>query len=78
MFVNIHTDLDNLEQVTNTLTGILPYVELKRLDTLDKGMDLSFICKAQSLEQISKMKDAIQKLSENTRLSIIDQPDLIL
>ena len=78
MFVNIHTDLDNLEQVTGTLTDILPYVELKRLDTLDKGMDLSFICKADSLEQISKMKDAIQKLSENTRLSIIDQPDLIL
>lgn len=78
MFVNIHTDLDNLEQITKTLTAILPYVELKRLDTLDKGMDLSFICKAESLDQISKMKDAVQQLSENTRLSIIDQPDLIL
>ena len=78
LFVNINTDLDNLDQITKVLTEILPYVELKRLDTLEKGMNLSFICKAESLEQISNLKDRVQQLSEATRLSIIDQPDLIL
>ena len=78
MFVNIHTDVENLSQITKVLTDAFPYVELKRLDTLEKGLDLSFICKADSLEQISTVKDEIQKLSKATRLSIIDQPDLIV
>ena len=78
LFVNINTDIDNLNQITKVLTDTLPYVELKRLDTLEKGLDLSFICKAESLEQTSTLKDRVQQLSDATRLSIIDQPDLIL
>lgn len=78
MFININTDIEDLDKVTKLLGGIFPYVELKRLDTLDKGMDLSFICKADSLNQISKAKNEISQLSASTRLSIIDQPDLII
>ena len=78
LFVNIRTDLDDLEQVSKALTDILPYVELKRLDTLDKGMALSFICKAENLQQISQLKNAVLGLSDATQLSIIDQPDLIV
>ncbi len=78
MFVNINTDVEDLDKITNLLSSIFPYVELKRLDTLDKGMDLSFICKAESLEQLSKAKNEITQLSEQTSLSIVDQPDLIV
>lgn len=78
LFVNIQTDVNDLNQITKVLTDILPYVELKRLDTLDEGLALSFICKAESLQQIGKLKDAVQQLSDATRLSIIDQPDLIV
>lgn len=78
LFVNINTDLEDLTKVTNVLSNVFSYVELKRMDTLEKGMDLSFICKAEQLEQLSKAKDEITQLSEKTRLSIIDQPDLIV
>jgi uncharacterized membrane protein YhiD involved in acid resistance len=78
MFINISTDTEDLDKITKVLAGIFPYVELKRLDTLDTGMDLSFVCKADSLDQLSKVKKEISNLSENTRLSIIDQPDLII
>lgn len=78
MFVNISTDIDDLNKVTQLLSDIFPYVELKRLDTLEKGMDVSFICKADSLEQLAKAKNEITQLSEQTRLSIVDQPDLIV
>ena len=54
------------------------YVELKRMDTLEKGLDLSFICKADSLQQLSDAKNKITGLSAATRLSIVDQPDLII
>ncbi len=78
MFVNINTDLEDLKKITNLLSSIFPYVELKRLDTMDKGMDLSFICKADSLDQLSRAKNEITQLSEQTKLSIVDQPDLIV
>lgn len=78
MFVNISTDTEDLDKITKMLSAIFPYVELKRLDTLEKGMDLSFICKADSLDQLSRAKNEITQLSEQTRLSIVDQPDLIV
>ncbi len=78
MFVNISTDTDDLVKITELLSKSFPYVELKRMDTLDKGLDLSFICKADSIQQISEVKNSISGLSVATRLSIVDQPDLII
>ena len=78
LFINISTDIEQLEAITGILARHLTYVELKRLDTLEKGLDLSFIGKAGSLEALSKVKEEITQLSEATRLSIIDQPELIV
>lgn len=78
MYVNITTDIDDLERITKTLIDIFPYVELKRLDTLEQGLDTSFICKAESIDQIAKVKNKVMGLSDKTRLSIVGQPDLIL
>ena len=78
LFVNISTDLDDLEKIAKILTDTLPYVELKRMDTLEKGLDLSFICKAESINQINELRTKITALSDATRLSVIDQPELIL
>ena len=78
MFVNIYTDTEDLEQISQLLTDIFPYVELKRMDTLRPGLDLSFVCKADNLQQIEQARTAVTALSEATRLSIVDQPDLII
>lgn len=78
MFVNIQTDEENLTKITSLLTNLLPYVELKRMDTLEKGLDLSYICKADSIDQLEQLKNNLKNLSDNTKLSIIDQPDLIV
>lgn len=78
LFVNISTDEEDLIKITNLLTNTFSYVELKRLDTLEKGLDVSFICKAESFEQLNKAKNEITQLSEKTRLSIVDQPDMIV
>ena len=78
MYVNINTDKTDLTAIANILTKTLPYVELKRMDTLENGMDLSFICKAKSLQQIDELSKKIRDISPNTHLSIIDEPDLIV
>ncbi|MBR9923168.1 MAG: DUF4956 domain-containing protein [Bacteroidetes bacterium] len=78
MFVNINTDIEDLDQIVQVLTNVFPFVELKRMDTLDKGLDLSFICKATDIRQLSQLRDALKELSGNTSLSVVDQPDLIV
>jgi len=60
LFVNIHTDIDDLERITQILSDRLPYVELKRLDTLEQGLDLSYICKANTLAEITEIKEAVK------------------
>jgi len=37
MFINITTEEEDLEQITNILTGVFTYVELKRMDSLKCG-----------------------------------------
>ena len=78
LFVNIQTDQEDIEAVAGILSKHLMYVELKRMDTLDKGMDLSFVCRAKALGNIAQLKAEVLQLSPSTRLSVIDQPDLIV
>jgi len=78
LFVNIQTDQEDVEAIAGILTRHLLYVELKRMDTLEQGMDLSFVCRAKELGDIARLKTAMQELSPATRLSVIDQPDLIV
>lgn len=78
LFVNIATDVEDLEKISAILAANLPYVELKRMDTLDKGLDLSFVGRAETVGQLNSLKNALLQLSEHTRVSIIDQPELIL
>mgnify|MGYP001086895244 CR=1 FL=1 len=79
MYLNINTDVTDLEKISAVVTGVLPYVDLKRMDVLpnNQGLDLSFITKADSLKQINELKNKLSSLSPNTSLSIVDQPDLI-
>jgi Domain of unknown function (DUF4956) len=73
LFVHINTDLSDLQAFSNCLQGIFPYVELRRVDTLpDKGMSLTFICKADTLNQFIAAKDALSALSEKTMVSMVE------
>lgn len=76
MFINIRTDQTDLQGITKLLTNTLPYVELRRLDNTDTGLDLSFVCKAKNLQHIEQVSTALTSLSPATRFSMIDQPDI--
>jgi uncharacterized membrane protein YhiD involved in acid resistance len=78
LFINITTDVEDLEKISALLTAHLPYVELKRMDTLEKGLDLSFVGRAETVAQLNGLKNALLQLSDHTRVSIIDQPELII
>ncbi len=79
LFINITTDLRDLTLVSNTVTQHLSSVELRRMDTpATGGLDLTYIGRAADLQQLSKLTAAVTALSPTTRLSVIDQPDLIM
>ena len=78
LYINIHTDIEKIGTINDLLSKSFHYVELKRMDMLDKGMDLSYICKAESVEQLDEVKQNLAELSPVSKMSIIDQPDLII
>lgn len=78
LFVHIQTDIDDFSRITELVTETLTYVELKRMDTLEKGLNLSFVVRAEGLEQLNELKKVITGLSPATRLSVIDQPEVLL
>ena len=76
LYINIQTDLNDLQKITKLLSSHLPYVELKRIDNTDKGLDLSFLCRVENLGQMENLSAALQGLSTATRFSMIDQPEV--
>lgn len=78
LYVNISTDSNDLERINTLLSDTFHYVELKRLDTLGSGLDLSYICKAKGIQDIEQLRRQIADISPLTTLSIVDQPDLIV
>lgn len=78
LYINIRTDLNNIVEIEKLLSTIFKDVNLKRMDTLKNGLDLSFVCNMESVDQLQTLKEALNERSEDTLLSIIDQPDLII
>ena len=78
MYINIETDQNDLQGISQLLSNSLKYVELKRMDTVEGGLSLSFIGKADSVQEIDAVRKEVQALSPATKLSIVEQPDLIL
>ena len=75
-YVNVTTDLSDVVKVHDALKNHFNFIELKRLDTFETGLDLSFICKGSTIQKIQDAKESLTSLSSATKISIIDQPDL--
>ncbi|MEO1451857.1 MAG: DUF4956 domain-containing protein [Bacteroidota bacterium] len=78
MYINISTDVEDMERVAGILGQHLAHVELKRVDQTPSGMQLSFIIKSDSLQHLVATQQALKALSEATSFSVVDQPDLII
>lgn len=78
LYVNISTNITEITPINDILKSSFTYVELKRFDTLESGLEISYICKANDVEQIDAARKALLELSPATTISVIDQPDLIV
>lgn len=78
LYVNIASETTNIDAFINILRDKMDYVELKRMDRMSTGVDITFICKAPSLDAVTAMQEQIVTSTPNTTVSIVDQPDLIV
>lgn len=78
LFINITTDQEDLDAINAVLLEHLTYLELKRMDTLSPGLDLSFVGRADTPEALNKLQQAVRQISPGTRLSLLEQPELIV
>jgi len=77
-YLNIQTDVEDIEKISAILTGLFPFVELKRVDHHAAGLNLSFRIKVDSIEEIAKLQQSLSSLSAKTHFSMVDQPELAL
>lgn len=77
-FLNIKMHSGDVKEVTDKLSGLLPYLELKRADSNSDMTYLSYVCRVKSVDQLHKVQQLIKELDASAEISFIDQPDLIL
>ncbi|MEL7534423.1 MAG: DUF4956 domain-containing protein, partial [Bacteroidota bacterium] len=78
MFLNIRTQLDDLAKISDTLLGVFPFVELKRMDTKGEGLTLSFRVQSASVAEIDAGRKALLALDPSLSISMVDQPELVI
>lgn len=78
MFVNIQTSQKDIRTVTQLLEDVLPYVELKRMDMKSSGLFVSVITKSSSVEHLAKLQERFFEIDEDAKISVVEQPNLIL
>lgn len=78
MYVHIDTDTDDLQRITGLLTDTLNFVELKRMDTADKGLSLSYIVRADTVDQLNTLREKVTSISDGTSLSVIERPEIVV
>lgn len=77
MYLNISTSHKDLAEITDTLSGIFSYLELKRVDETQDRMNVSFIVGSQNLGQIEEAKNALMARDADTRISFIEQRNIV-
>jgi hypothetical protein len=79
VYLNISTDINDLNVIILILENNSVSYDLKRMDAQSdrSGLDLSFTCKCKTIQEISNLKESLLKISDHTKISIIEKPDLI-
>jgi len=78
MYVNIETDTVDLKGITAILSETLSFVELKRMDSLDPGLSLSYVVRAENLDQLDALRERVLKISSTTSLSVVERPEIVV
>lgn len=76
--IHIRIKEKSIEKVSDIFLQYLPFVELKRTDLLADGLDLTFICQAETVKQFDDLKTALLNIDEGLSFSMVDNPGMIV
>ena len=68
----------SIQKISDIFLKHLPYVELKRMDLLADGLDLTYICQADSVGQFDDLKEELSQLDKGIIFSLVDNPGMIV
>lgn len=77
MYLNISTSHKDLGAITDALSGIFSYLELKRVDETQDRLNVSFVVGSSNMGQIEKARNELMAFSPDTRISFIEQRNIV-
>ncbi|MBK8502326.1 MAG: hypothetical protein IPL46_09005 [Saprospiraceae bacterium] len=76
MYINIRTDITDVKNIVSIIEKHFQYLSLKRMDQREGKVNLTFVCKANSLDSLDAARESLTSLSDQTSVSFIDKPDM--
>ena len=76
--IHIRIKEKSIEKVSRIFLQHLSFVELKRTDLLTDGLDLTFICQAETVKQFDDLKNALLSIDQELSFSMVDNPGMIV
>ena len=76
MYINIRTDITDVKTIVEIIEKYFTFLSLQRLDQQDDTINLTFICKAENLDNLDQARRSLVDLSPQTSVSFIDKPEL--
>jgi len=77
-FLNIQTSIDDITKLVTLIEPHTSYLEIKRVDGLNTGINASFLCALEGPNQLQQILNAVGKIDSTAKVSFVEQPELIL
>ncbi|MDF1699298.1 MAG: DUF4956 domain-containing protein [Saprospiraceae bacterium] len=77
-FLNVSTKNKNVTAITASIEPHTSYLEIKRVDSVQNGINASFYCTIDGPAQLQKIIEAVNNEDPEATVSFVEQPDLLL
>ena len=78
LVLNVISQVAELDKISEMLASRFSYLELKRFDSSENGLNATFITRAEDVKDLDAIAKEMRTLDPNIKFSMMDQPDLIL
>ena len=77
-FLNINTSLNDVTQLSDTISKHTDYLEIKRVDSNQTGINAAYYCTINNPSKLQSIINSIKELDSQAQISFVEQPDLLL
>lgn len=78
LVLNVISQVAELDKISEMLASRFSYLELKRFDSSENGLNATFITRAEDVKDLDAIAKEMRTLDPSIKFSMMDQPDLIL